>query len=585
MSSSESKSLGERATSQHIEGGKHQHRVIDAVPIDQEAHQDVRHVNLGWRSWAVVFVCCVSIFTQTYVVVAAGSVIAFIVRDIGNAPLSGWIIQGPLLMQSVLSPLVGRLSDVLDRKYMASVPPLVSLVGAVMSAKATSMSMLIVGGILIGASLSTAPVIHAILAEILPLKYRTVANGLAFIAGALGGLVGSLGSGAVTNTNASGWRYIFWMQAAFHGATFLGLALFYWPPKNTEYPKMTIGEYIWACDPIGSFLFMISSLLMLLALDWLGGAYAPSDPHVAVPLSIGLVFLVAFALYEWKGRTDGLVAHVFFHKNVNFALSVFAFSVEGWVFYSAVNSVVPQIVLHLGFENDAWRISVRQLSYSLVILVASVPMIWYSTRFKDLNTPLLISFGFFLIVTICYSTIQPSWNNAQIGINALAGIGQAGPLTLLAASVQFCAPHAFLSTATGISYSGRAIGGAFGSAVLNTIINGRISTHHAPAVAAAATQAGLHSEGVPQLLKYLEQGKRPQNDSGGITSAVWTAAIGASRDEYAHAYRLAWSSVIPFVVLAIVAVGFMKGVKELMTEKVEATVEHAERVEKGDEGP
>ena len=51
---------------------------------------------------------------QVYVVVAAGSVIAFIIRDLGSPSLAGWIIQGPLLMQSVLSPLVGRLSDVLD---------------------------------------------------------------------------------------------------------------------------------------------------------------------------------------------------------------------------------------------------------------------------------------------------------------------------------------------------------------------------------------------------------------------------------------------------------------------------------------
>ncbi|KAK8044111.1 hypothetical protein PG993_004135 [Apiospora rasikravindrae] len=506
------------------------------------------------------------IFAQTFVVVAAGSVIAFIVRDLGDAPISGWIIQGPLLMQSVLSPLVGRLSDVLDRKYMASVPPLVAFVGAVISAKATSMSMLIGGGILIGITLATVPIIHAIQAEILPLKYRSVA------------------SGAVTNVNAGGWRYIFWMQAAFHGITFLGLALLYWPSNTIEYPKMTFQEYVWACDPIGSLLFIISATLMLLALDWVGGAYAASDPHVAVPLSIGLVCMVAFGLYEWKGRPDGLVAHVFFHQNANFALSVFAFAVEGWIFYSAVNSVVPQIVLNLGFADDAWRISVRQLSYQLVTFAASIPIIWYSTRFKDMQTPLLVTFGIFFIVTICYATIRPSWSRAQLGLNVLCGIGQAGPLSMLVACVQFCAPHAFLSTATGLSFSARAIGGAFGSAVLNAIINGRLSAHYATAVGAAATGAGLAADRVPELLGYLEQGKLPEGNPGVITPTIWAAAVGASREEYAHAYRLAWASVIPFVVLAFVAVACLKGVKELMTEKVEATVEHAERVEKGDDG-
>lgn len=91
-------------------------------------------------------------------------------------------------MQSVLSPIVGRLSDVLDRKYLAAAPPLVAFVGAVVSARATSMAMLIVGGILIGTTLATVSIVQAIPSEILPLKYRAFANGCAFFAGACGGL-------------------------------------------------------------------------------------------------------------------------------------------------------------------------------------------------------------------------------------------------------------------------------------------------------------------------------------------------------------------------------------------------------------
>lgn len=67
--------------------------------------------------------------------------------------------------------------------------------------------------------------------------------------------------------------------------------------------------------------------------------------------------------------------------------------------------------------------------------------------------------------TICYAVITPNMDNAQIGFNVLSGLGQCGPLTLIVALVQFTAPHAFLSTATGLGFSARAIGGAFGSAV------------------------------------------------------------------------------------------------------------------------
>ncbi len=85
-----------------------------------------------------------------------------------------------------------------------------------------------------------------------------------------------------------------------HGLTAIGLFLFYWPPKTNLYPDMTVGDIIWACDPIGSFAFICGSLLTLLAMDWAGGTYGWSDAHVAAPLTIGLVLLVVFAIYGMK---------------------------------------------------------------------------------------------------------------------------------------------------------------------------------------------------------------------------------------------------------------------------------------------
>ena len=91
-------------------------------------------------------------------------------------------------MQSVLCPIVGRLSDVVDRKYLASVLVTIAFVGSIVSAKASSMNGLIGGGILIGVGLSSLGIIVSIPAEVLPLKYRAVANGANFLGGAFGGL-------------------------------------------------------------------------------------------------------------------------------------------------------------------------------------------------------------------------------------------------------------------------------------------------------------------------------------------------------------------------------------------------------------
>ena len=204
----------------------------------------------------------------------------------------------------------------------------------------------------------------------------------------------------------------------------------------------------------------------------------------------------------------------------------------------------------------------------------------YATKFKDLKNPLLLTYIIFLIVTICYATLHAtgSYNKAQYGFAVLAGIGQSGPLTLILALVQFSAPHAFIATASGFALSCRAIGGAFGSAVLDAIINGKLAANLEPKVGAAAVQAGLPKSSVPALLLAIATGEF--DDVDGLNPKVLGAALDASHVVYAEAYRLAWASIIPFVVLAIVAVIFIKQVKEQMTDHVDASVEKAPLREK-----
>lgn len=143
---------------------------------------------------------------------------------------------------------------------------------------------------------------------------------------------------------------------------------------------------------------------------------------------------------------------------------------------------------------------------------------------------------------------------------------------VLPALIQFTSPHAFLSTATGLAFSARALGGAFGSAILNTIINSELSKSYASKVSSAAVTAGLPTTSIPGLLEAFDSGKGFE-DVQGINAGILGETTKASREVYAKAYRLAWSSIIPFVVLAWIAVAFLKGAKELMTEHVEATVE------------
>ena len=208
----------------------------------------------------------------------------------------------------------------------------------------------------------------------------------------------------------------------------------------------------------------------------------------------------------------------------------------------------------------------------LLSLSNNFPNRAYATKYKDLKYPLVICFSLFLISNIFYATVSPTENHAQMGINVLTGFGQAGPLTLITPIIQFSSPHPLLATASGLAAVSRAVGGAFGSAVLDAIVNGHLRSTLEPSVSGAATNAGLPASSVPELMAAFSAGAGFESVPG-INATILEAASDASHWAYAHAYRLAWSSVIPFVALAIIGILWLKDVKEMMTEHVEASVE------------
>lgn len=79
---------------------------------------EAQHINLSWRTWIVVFVACFAIMAQVFVVVAAGSVIAFIIRDLGDGDRAGWIIGEPHRTLVVKPALIVQQRDLCSCKAL-----------------------------------------------------------------------------------------------------------------------------------------------------------------------------------------------------------------------------------------------------------------------------------------------------------------------------------------------------------------------------------------------------------------------------------------------------------------------------------
>ncbi len=82
----------------------------------------------------------------------------------------------------------------------------------------------------------------------------------------------------------------------------LGIFVGYRPPKrHTDLDELSLLQKIGKLDLIGFFLLTAGLTLFLTGLNLGGGLYAWSDAHVLGTLISGLVILLCFAIYEWKG--------------------------------------------------------------------------------------------------------------------------------------------------------------------------------------------------------------------------------------------------------------------------------------------
>ena len=102
------------------------------------------------------------------------------------------------------------------------------------------------------------------------------------------------------------------------GLTALCLLLGYRPPKrHTRLDHLSFALKLRHLDLPGFTLITIGLTLLLTGLNLGGGLYSWSNARVLSTLIIGIVFLLGFGLYEWKGTATGILHHELFRGGKN----------------------------------------------------------------------------------------------------------------------------------------------------------------------------------------------------------------------------------------------------------------------------
>jgi hypothetical protein len=113
-------------------------------------------------------------------------------------------------------------------------------------------------------------------------------------------------------------------------------------------------------DWIGYLLLAGGTVPFLMALTWGGTTHPWKSGHVLGTLLAGIGGYIAFGLWEWKGRKDGILHHALFQKR-NYPMVILAILIEGFV-YLGFTSSYPANVSTV-YEHDIFKSALLALPF------------------------------------------------------------------------------------------------------------------------------------------------------------------------------------------------------------------------------
>ncbi len=134
-------------------------------------------------------------FAQVYHVVGAGFLANSVTEVVGDQGQGTWLASTMTIAAATLGPPVSQAADYWGRKWFVVVLSCLACVGCIVVSRADSIGMAIAGQAVAALAQGCQPIIHAIASEIIPRKYRPLAQSCTNTAAALGGLIGLLVGG------------------------------------------------------------------------------------------------------------------------------------------------------------------------------------------------------------------------------------------------------------------------------------------------------------------------------------------------------------------------------------------------------
>jgi MFS family permease len=383
-----------------------------------------------------------------------------------------WLSTSITIITVVLGVPVSRAADLWGRRWFLIGLTFCGVIGSIIIARATSMNVAIAGEVISGLAFGAQALLHAVMAEVLPRKWRPFAQAIATVSGSLGGVVGLLVGGALTRYgNYEGFRNLWYMATAMYALSTILCFFLYNPPVRRSQLGLTNSEKLQQLDWVGYIFLTLGLVTLCMGLSWSENPYGWRDAHVLAPFVTGLALLASLIVYETKVKKDGMCHHKLFsiHK-WNFSIALWCIFVDGISFF-ATNSYFTMEVGIL-YESDPLKATVRYaLGFISTCVMAGLAGM-YCARTKTIRAPAVFAFGVMTVFFICMATATKGSSAAVWAYAIIFGIALGGTLCSIVALSQLSTPKDLLTIATGLIISVRSFGGSIGLPLCEYMLQG-----------------------------------------------------------------------------------------------------------------
>jgi len=420
----------------------------------------VLYLSLGGLAYAVL---------QSLVAPALSTIGRELHASTANA---SWVITAYLLSASVLTPILGRLGDMVGKRRVL-IGVLAALgAGTLLAALAPNLVVLIVARALQGAAGAILPLSIGIVRDELPRERVSVTVGLLSAIFGVGAGVGIVAAGPIVEHLS--WHWLFWLPLVLVAIALLG-AVF----GMKESPVRTPGRL----DVLGAAILSVSLVTLLLAISK-GQAWGWGDMKTVTLLVIGALALIVFVVVESRVREPLIDMRLMKIRGV-WATDLVAL-ILGFAMFGTF-LLVPTLLQLPAATGYGFGKSVSQAGLFLLPTVATMvvfgPLAGLLDRRFGPKVPMFLGtvavVAAFALPAFAHGAI---WQVLLSGVLTGAGIGLA--FAAMSNAIIESVPATQTGEASGVNTIARTIGSSIGTAVVAAVITAHTTAQGLPTDAA-----------------------------------------------------------------------------------------------------